>query len=680
MKRLIFLFVSVFFVLSTVIVVSYAWFVNTEFNRPTVSGYSAAAYFAAGDGSEEDPYQIATPRHLYNLAWLQYLGQFNKKVDGELEKQYHFEIVQDIDMDGLALPPIGTEENPFVGTLDGNSKTITNLVTTNNMTNLKAHPSGITQIENASIIGFFGIIGNYNEAFSGIASSTVMSASNFYLDNFEVETITENTLIGMAAGYIASNGTIRNIGIHYSWFNMNPTTSISKLSAFDNISNYALVGDYDGNSIEWADKPGSGGPGQDLAYGGNFDVDLLLDRLNLILANKGESPYLPTITTNNTYPALDTQNKMPLTVVPSTITEENYTGPTAKEVVSSQNIGYYIGNQNKINKSDIIFSDPLIEPSDMNAPYVNVEGKTPSEAKETPRQFFIVHGGNGDYAKTNITAMDSETFESLPQNIKELIPDSNIKVDYFTIRLSQRYAGTNVTSSDQNDAWSYQGQINYFGELYGEDVPLYDTRGICLPNNAIWFKPKNKGKLRFVMYSGSDGESFKLIKIYRNSGTKENPFAGQDLSAEEISEINNYSNNLPEYLLMYFEYEVTEEDLENNAEFCLYKGDKKGAYFLYMDIGINGNQEGVGPTPEYTGQIEGVDFVYRTGSGYSDFTDKSDVIFVVSGETGSPVILYFRRNATDGVLYFVDSSSTTITLTPSGSGASGEARNKNCES
>ena len=96
MKRLFYSLVGFFFVLGTVIAVSYAWFVVCEFENPDISGYSTAAYFARGDGSEENPYIITNRRHLYNLAWLQYLGNFNETVtEGDkvnLKKQYHFKI------------------------------------------------------------------------------------------------------------------------------------------------------------------------------------------------------------------------------------------------------------------------------------------------------------------------------------------------------------------------------------------------------------------------------------------------------------------------------------------------------------------------------------------------------------------------------------------------------------
>lgn len=696
MKKLYFSIVGVFFVLVTMIAVSYAWFINSSLKTPEITGYSASAYFAGGNGTQTDPYIINNSRHLYNLAWLQYLGQFNQTSDTEekeLTKQVYFKIeASEIDMDGIALPPIGTEENPFMGVLDGNGCVVKNLTVSNDLTkDLTRHPNSAEvtydKIKNIKIIGMFGVVGNYGEKYTNVASSVRAEVKNLTLDNIGVQSIAAETLVGLLAGYVAQSGDVENIGIHYS--NIRLASGVSQYIS-GNISNYGLIGDYDSDMIEWEDKPTSGGQGTDLAYGGNFDVNVMLQRLNLIVANNRASPYLPAVDSNtNDYPVPESGSKLPLTVVPSSITEENYTGSEAKEVISSQNIGYYIGNQNKINKSTINFCDPLNEPTDMNSSYTNDDGETPQDMKQTPRQFFIVKGGNGNYAKTNIEAMDAETFASLPEGIRNIIPSENTSLEQYTIRLSQRFPGSvNITNNDQNDAWSYQGQINYYGQTYGSDVANYDSAGICLPNNAIWFRPKNAGTLRFVMYSGSNGKSFKLIKVNRNSGTEENPFAGTDITGSEVSEITNTAKNIPLYLLVYYEYEVTEEDIQNNVEFMLYRGDESGAYFLYMDIGINGSGED--PQPTYIGTISGVDFVYLTDSVYSNpLENKSNVAFVITntstGVASSVEVAYYFRRKKDvngetdwGVLYFVSTQDNGLTITNSASGTANLAADENC--
>ncbi len=330
-------------------------------------------------------------------------------------------------------------------------------------------------------------------------------------------------------------------------------------------------------------------PGQSLNYGGNFDVDILSQRLALIAANKSSanpSSNLPNVSGTN----LATGAKIPLTVDPNSVTSANYTGSSASESVSSQNIGYYLGNLNTIEQQTINFAGTLIAPTDNNNNYTYSNGQTPKQAETTPRQMFKMLGPNGGYQGYTISALSNEEFSALPENIQNLIPNEDTSVTTSMIRLSQRYPGNvnYIANSNQDDAWSDHGEISYYDENYGST-----GNGIALPNNGIWFKPKNIGTIRFVFYTGTDGKAFSLVKVNRNSATTANPFAGHDFSAGKVDFTG--CGNLPEYLVVYYEYEVTPADINNNVEFWLLGGDATGAYFMYLDMGINGSE---GPTQE----------------------------------------------------------------------------------
>ena len=70
---------------------SLAWFVSTiESPSSKVKGSSMGAYFAYGEGTEGSPFGINNPRHLYNLAWLQYLGYFNNHIVGPASGPVYF--------------------------------------------------------------------------------------------------------------------------------------------------------------------------------------------------------------------------------------------------------------------------------------------------------------------------------------------------------------------------------------------------------------------------------------------------------------------------------------------------------------------------------------------------------------------------------------------------------------
>lgn len=126
-----------------------AWFKPTATISSDVNildGVVDGAYFAYGNGSPlnnetgDKPYGITTPRHLYNLAWLTYLGYFNDK------PQMYFELGENIDMTGWALPPIGTETFPFTGNFNGQGYVISNLTVSNNYADFGVkHPAKVTE-------------------------------------------------------------------------------------------------------------------------------------------------------------------------------------------------------------------------------------------------------------------------------------------------------------------------------------------------------------------------------------------------------------------------------------------------------------------------------------------------------------------------------------------------------
>ena len=222
-----------------------------ESNRK-IDGSTLGAYFAYGDGiptgSQEGNhriYGINKPRHLYNLAWLQYLGYFDRTDNEGNIIQYYFEIDPDLegelDMDGWVLPPIGTEDHPFIGNFNGNGKVISNLTVSNEYSNFNTHPSDVTAqtYNQPDIVGFFGVVGNKTNL-TGYKSAT-NEISTLGLKDLTVETASSTTLVGLAAGYVDAE--IENVAIE------NPTLIVSDGSATNysnsltsNISDYLAVG------------------------------------------------------------------------------------------------------------------------------------------------------------------------------------------------------------------------------------------------------------------------------------------------------------------------------------------------------------------------------------------------------------------------------------------------------
>ena len=110
-------------------------------------GVTAVAEFAEGDGSSEYPFQIETAEHL-------------NAVRNHLDA--HFVQTADIDLDvapwneGSGWVPIGTEDEPFIGTYDGNGLEVQGLFINRpaaDYQGLFGYAEG-ARIENVGIAGF----------------------------------------------------------------------------------------------------------------------------------------------------------------------------------------------------------------------------------------------------------------------------------------------------------------------------------------------------------------------------------------------------------------------------------------------------------------------------------------------------------------------------------------------
>lgn len=337
-------------------VATFAWFDNSvgSLDFPTdFGGSSIAAYFAGGEGSSTEPYIIENSSNLYNLAWLQYLGYFNMRSGlNNGRAQTYFKLSDNLsngilDMkDVPALPPIGTSEYPFIGHFDGNDKSVTNLTVSNRQSDFNGvYPSNAnfqdgllatctqTNEDKTSVmvefVAMFGVVGDFDE---WVANSSeyaegnnngikikdprdepanmseitgkidekymyygAMYVGDMYVDNLVVKSYTDNTLVGLAAGYVA--GSLKNFGVYRSTINLgggrNGTTIAKTIDDNGNsvaygstVSKFSIVGDYDTTLVGWSEKP-SGSSGDDNDFGGSVDMRTLNRRINYLSAVTG---------------------------------------------------------------------------------------------------------------------------------------------------------------------------------------------------------------------------------------------------------------------------------------------------------------------------------------------------------------------------------------------------------
>ena len=236
---------SVLFVFAAIISATHSWFTLAASYTPTFKSTSEGAYFAYGDGTAESPYGINRPIHLYNLAWLQYLGYFetDNVEDSYALDNIYFELAADVDMAGWTLPPIGTKAKPFVGNFDGQGYKIKNLTVSNDLNDYNRIPFGITRSDFPSqinIVGLFGVVGKYESNAIATYNSQANQIVNTGITGLTVVSKSTTTLAGLAAGYV--NGTISGVAVNSSYIDLRNSGGQAITGLTSNISDYSLIG------------------------------------------------------------------------------------------------------------------------------------------------------------------------------------------------------------------------------------------------------------------------------------------------------------------------------------------------------------------------------------------------------------------------------------------------------
>lgn len=298
MKRIFRSLAALLIIVISFSAISFAWLASGKYlNFPSSFGGSATpAYFAGGDGTFEKPFRITNAVHLYNLAWLQYLGYFNQRegFNNGLDQTY-FELGKDVDMAGRAIPPIGTEEYPFIGEFKGNGHKVTNLTISNKKgtgdlvyspTNAKFSNNILRFVDDSKahdieIVGMFGVTGDYDGYFNKYRADghtvdgTIASVSNFYVDKIHVRSNSAKTLAGLAAGYIGGN--FSNVGVYRSDIKFAANAQANGVAGNGVLSKYSLVGAYNEDLITWDDAENG--------WGNSIDMKSFYDRLDTFYKN-----------------------------------------------------------------------------------------------------------------------------------------------------------------------------------------------------------------------------------------------------------------------------------------------------------------------------------------------------------------------------------------------------------
>lgn len=495
---------------------AFAWFATGKMSRNSAfNGRSAGAYFAYGTGTEKDPFGINTRYHLYNLAWLQNTGRL---VDANgTSTQYYFELdpelSEEIDMSNFWLPPIGNDENPFIGVFNGNGKKISNLKITTNKSKLTANPAG-ADYKFSNAVGFFGMTGSESEIRNFILDDPLVEAAapaNTLYSN------SANLAIGLAIGHVA--GKASSIGVYTN--NESTAETILNIERAGYSTFNSIIGELADNvttSVTGGGGGSTGSGGSGSSFGANFDVNGFLDRLLNIYKGKYGQEWsgqgasldnpmenlLPIISNQNIYPAPGDREKIPFTVT----NESNYDyAPYAREVIANNNIGYYIGNQNKLDTKEVRFTDEKLQLNKSTGEWTFSDGTYPVNNR-TPKAFYTYTNLRTLGTSYNIANGFKEWNEAvdgaLPQDIKDLLVDDEAKlvdpskdkvndgkIRYVVVKLVhmvwlQHQLDDDgiplinyISHSHGNDSgWSHYGQINWMGKTYGEGFRANDGNAI----------------------------------------------------------------------------------------------------------------------------------------------------------------------------------------------------------
>ena len=104
-------------------------------------------------GESKPPEEVDGYYEIYNQGQLRWFAELVNKTASDSETELNARLMNDITMDGTEWTPIGTDEHPFTGTFDGNSKTITGLKCTDTSAyyvGLVGYASGAT-IQNVTV-------------------------------------------------------------------------------------------------------------------------------------------------------------------------------------------------------------------------------------------------------------------------------------------------------------------------------------------------------------------------------------------------------------------------------------------------------------------------------------------------------------------------------------------------
>lgn len=426
-------------------------------------GKTASSFFARGGGTLADPYILNSPVHLYNLAWLQYLGLMNQ-VDNGVYEQNYFKLEANLDMTNQVLPPIGTTNYPFIGNFDGANYKISNLKVSNTLgaDDIVNKPSLLTeQLTGVNIVGLFGVVGDIDSALSQATySSSVIGVKNIKLDNILVKSSLNSTLIGLVAGYV--NGLVDNIGVINSSLNVKESSTAYKPTLTANLSDYSIYGHCTAN----------------------YKATINVDEVNMQLPSKTTSSFIKEESGeatgwggsvdmasmyNRIYNIFDSSTSLSRGVETQTITIDISGGRTESSTNYTGDFKQYYDSANP-GKGRYTFS--RYDEASENKTYLYLYGQenfeknvtTKTARREVVTGYFYNDPSNRylTYNGTNYTAPTSSANASVWRVVDGDILTNVNGTDYYLSYTGSRYSGysLSISTTDPNISWVMNNSIS----------------------------------------------------------------------------------------------------------------------------------------------------------------------------------------------------------------------------
>ena len=590
-----------------------AWFMDKSHAEINGKASINKSYFEGGTGTEDDPFLIKYPIQFYYFSWLQDMGYFNEQ-DSENPghyKQYHFQIIADIDMAGYNLPPAGSSQYPFIGSIDGDngtggSYTISNVNITN--TDYTDEPENI-KMDNRDyqIMGVFGVVGSY-----GSMPYSFNSEVN-YVHNINFEKITvsspnsSNTqlLAGLVAGYVNDNtsdsvNSLSNIVVSGTSTIASTATTPLSINPSNNLSKYTLVGYTNKASTAYV---------QDVTF---------------------KTPNLSTSAEEGQSVIVDDSdgNGGDLVIAPSGLKES---------AEASATVLYNPFGSNVTSGSREIDGAAKLPNTDRKAAYyyASVSSHTP---KPQPTNFYIYSGS---------TPLE---FSGSINTISVTLGNSTLVSGYSSSEAGFQ-SFVNYTTS------GYKVNSEYNGLTMGNDISNWNSiRTGQYPNNCIWFQPMNTGHC-FISFGIENNSGDSYASLYRY---KRDPNTGAVTNKQELRLILYKTDGLGNGNIGLFDIYIN----DTSYEYCIgnstgITGKSTPAYFFFLKLAGTDAQGGTGIKDAITDTKYAVYEQYTYGASTMDTLDGANFF----GDS----LATFQLNTMSQTYTFVSAENTaTVNESPGG--------------